>query len=71
VDDLKETRGHCKFKEEELDRTLWRIRFGRRISPKRDYSMMMIMMMNILTSRYSPSTANRNISGRSPYNSGA
>ena len=29
LDDLKETRRNCKLKEEVLDRTVWRIRFGR------------------------------------------
>jgi hypothetical protein len=29
LDDLKETRGYCKLKEETLDRTLWRTGFGR------------------------------------------
>ena len=29
LDYLKETRGHWKLKEEALDRTLWKIRFGR------------------------------------------
>jgi hypothetical protein len=29
LDDLKETRGYWKLKEEALDRTLWRTRFGR------------------------------------------
>ena len=29
VDGLKETREYCKFKEEALDRALWRTRFER------------------------------------------
>ena len=29
LDDLKEGRGYCHLKEEALDRTLWRARFGR------------------------------------------
>jgi hypothetical protein len=29
LDDLKERRGYCHLKEEELDRTMWRARFGR------------------------------------------
>ena len=29
VDDLKERRGYCKLKDEELDRTVWRTGFGR------------------------------------------
>jgi hypothetical protein len=33
LDDLKEKRGYCKLKEEALDRTLWRTRFGRGYGP--------------------------------------
>jgi hypothetical protein len=33
LDDLKENRRYCKFKEEALDRTLWRTRFGRGYGP--------------------------------------
>jgi hypothetical protein len=33
LDDLKEKRRYCKFKEEALDRTLWRTRFGRGYGP--------------------------------------
>jgi hypothetical protein len=33
VDDLKEKRGDWKVKEETLDRTLWRTRFGRSHGP--------------------------------------
>ena len=29
LDDLKDKRGYCQFKEEALDRTMWRNRFGR------------------------------------------
>ena len=29
LDDLKERRGWCNLKEEALDRTMWRARFGR------------------------------------------
>jgi hypothetical protein len=29
LDDLKERRGHSHLKEEALDRTIWRARFGR------------------------------------------
>jgi hypothetical protein len=29
LEDLKETRGYCKLKEGALDRTVWRIGFGR------------------------------------------
>ena len=29
LDDLKERRGYCHLKEEALDRTMWRARFGR------------------------------------------
>ena len=33
MDDLKETRKYWKLKEEALDRTLWRTRFGRGCGP--------------------------------------
>jgi hypothetical protein len=33
LDDLKEETGYWKFKEEALDRTLWRTRFGRGYGP--------------------------------------
>jgi len=29
LDDLKERRGYSHLKEEALDRTMWRVRFGR------------------------------------------
>ena len=32
-DDLKERRGYCQLKEEALDRTMWRARFGRGFGP--------------------------------------
>ena len=32
-DDLKDRRGYCQLKEEALDRTMWRIRFGRGFRP--------------------------------------
>jgi hypothetical protein len=33
LDDLKERRGYSHFKEEALDRTMWRTRFGRGFGP--------------------------------------
>jgi hypothetical protein len=33
LDDLKERRGYCHLKEEALDRTIWRARFGRGFGP--------------------------------------
>jgi hypothetical protein len=33
LDDLKENRRYWKLKEEALDRTLWRTRFGRDYGP--------------------------------------
>jgi hypothetical protein len=33
LDDLKEKRGYRKLKEEALDRTVWRTRFGRAYGP--------------------------------------
>ena len=33
LDDLKDRRGYCPLKEEALDRTVWRNRFGRGVGP--------------------------------------
>jgi len=33
LDELKERKGYCKLKEEALDRTPWRTRFGRGCGP--------------------------------------
>jgi len=33
LDDLKERRGYSHLKEEALDRTMWRARFGRFFGP--------------------------------------
>jgi len=33
LDDLKERRGYSHLKEEAVDRTMWRARFGRRFGP--------------------------------------
>ena len=33
LDDLKERKGYCHLKEEALDRTMWRVRFGRSFGP--------------------------------------
>ena len=33
LDDLKERRGYCHLKEEALDRTVWKARFGRGFGP--------------------------------------
>ena len=33
LDGLKERRGYCHLKEEALDRTMWRARFGRGFGP--------------------------------------
>ena len=33
LDDLKEWKGYCQLKEEALDRTMWRNRFGRGFGP--------------------------------------
>jgi hypothetical protein len=33
LDDLKEWRGYSHLKEEALDRTMWRARFGRSFGP--------------------------------------
>ena len=33
LDDLKDMRGYCELKEEAVDRTMWRNRFGRGFGP--------------------------------------
>jgi hypothetical protein len=33
LDDLKERRGYCHLKEKALDRTVWRVGFGRGFGP--------------------------------------
>jgi hypothetical protein len=33
LDDLKDRRGYCQLKEEALDLTMWRNRFGRGFEP--------------------------------------
>jgi hypothetical protein len=33
LDEFKERRGYCHMKEEALDRTMWRARFGRGFGP--------------------------------------
>jgi hypothetical protein len=33
LDDLKERRGYSNLKEKSLDRTIWRVRFGRGFGP--------------------------------------
>ena len=33
LDDLKDRRGYCQLKEEALNRTMWRNRFGRGFGP--------------------------------------
>ena len=33
LDDLKYSRGYCELKEEAVDRTVWRNRFGRGFGP--------------------------------------
>ena len=33
LDDFKEKRGYCHLKEEALDRSMWRARFGRGFGP--------------------------------------
>jgi len=33
LDDLKDRRGYCQLKEEAVDRTRWRNRFGRGFGP--------------------------------------
>jgi hypothetical protein len=39
LDDVKETRGYRKLKDETLDRTVWRTRFGRGYGPVVGYTV--------------------------------
>jgi hypothetical protein len=49
LDDLKETRGYWKLKEEAVDYTLWRTHFGRGYGPGvRDYGMNDCILKNYL-----------------------
>ena len=45
LDDLKERRVYCQLKEEALDRTMWRNRFGRALDLSFDRLLVMMMMM--------------------------
>jgi hypothetical protein len=51
-DDLKEKRGYWKLKEEALDRTVRRNRFGRGYRPVVKQSRVTTMMMMIMMSDY-------------------
>ena len=42
LDDLKDRRGYCQLKEEALDRTVWRNRFGRGLDLSFDRLLMMM-----------------------------
>jgi hypothetical protein len=50
LDDITEMRRYWKVKEETLDRTVWRTRFGRGYGPdiKTDYVIMIIIMIMIV-----------------------
>ena len=45
LDDVKDRRGNCQLKEEALDRTMWRNRFGRDFGLPFDRLLMMMMMI--------------------------
>ena len=45
LDDLKDRRGYCQLKEEALDHSMWRNRFGRCFDLSFDRLRMMMMMM--------------------------
>ena len=45
LDDLKDRIGYCQLKEEALDRTMWRNRFGRGFGPVVFDRLRMMMMM--------------------------
>jgi hypothetical protein len=58
LDDLKKKRRYWKLKEEALDRTLWRTRFGREYGPvtRQDYSMNEFFMPYSLVCSTSPTS---------------
>jgi hypothetical protein len=45
LDDLKERRGYSQLKEEALDRTMWRARFGRDLGPVVRQSTKLMMLI--------------------------
>jgi len=45
LDDLEERRGYSHLKEEALDRTMWRARFGRGLEPVVRQTMNMFMFL--------------------------
>jgi hypothetical protein len=47
LDDLKERRGHTELKEEALDRTLWRARFGRGFGPVVRQTTKLMMCLSV------------------------
>ena len=50
LDDLKEKRGHSHLKEEALDRTMWRARFGRGFGPDvRQTYLLTYLLIYLLT----------------------
>jgi hypothetical protein len=50
LDGRKDRTGYCQWKEETLDRTMWRNRFGRGLDLSFDGLLIMMMMMTIVAS---------------------
>jgi len=50
LDGRKDRTGYCQWKEETLDRTMWRNRFGRGLDLSFDGLLMMMMMITIVAS---------------------
>jgi hypothetical protein len=55
LDELKDKRGYCRLKEEALDRTMWRTRFGRALDLSSDRILNDEMKVNV---RYTGLTRN-------------
>jgi len=60
LDDLKERRGYCHLKEEVLDRTMWRARFGRGFGPVVRQTAEWMICMHIYIYIYISALCSRN-----------
>jgi hypothetical protein len=59
LDDLNERRGYCHLKEQALDRTMWRARFGRDFGPvvRQTTKLMKILSYTPLSTMHSTISA--------------